>query len=403
LKRVSVDNNAHHYRGRDMPLTEAKTRIEWIASSCRLLRQTAAEFTRTQPFSGLTIGTAIHLEPKTAALLMTLRAGGASIVATDNLNSTQPATIEYLRQHGIEVIGEQTMDLAAHGAFLDAILAREPELLLDNGGDLFARVAQAPYAALRGGTEETTSGRARLAPLRDAIRVPVLVINDSRIKQFAENRHAVGQSLFESYMRFTNRSSNGKRVTVFGYGACGRGTAACFRNAYSLVSVVDVDPVTTLEAHLDGYATPLREAAIRSADVLITVTGAPKVIGAADLPLLKDGAILINGGHFPHEIDIAAISGDGAVVGRTNYPTEGIETLALADGRALHVLGHGHMANLAGPRPLGNSVESMDLGFTLQVRCLERVARGVGGGHCVVPVPADIDAAVATAYLALNR
>jgi adenosylhomocysteinase len=45
----------------------------------------------------------------------------------------------------------------------------------------------------------------------------------------------------------------------------------------------------------------------------------------------------------------------------------------------------------------------MDLGFTLQARCLERVARGVGPGHCVVPVPRDIDAAVASAYLALNR
>jgi adenosylhomocysteinase len=386
-----------------MPVTEAKTRIDWIASSCRLLQETTAEFTRTQPFAGLTIGTAIHLEPKTAALLMTLRAGGAHVVATGNLNSTQPATIEYLLHRGIEVIGEQTIDAAAHGGFLDAILAREPELLLDNGGDLFARVAQARYAALRGGTEETTSGRARLAPLREAIRVPVLVINDSPIKQFAENRHAVGQSLFESYMRFTNRSTNGKRVTVFGYGACGRGTAACFRNAYSVVSVVDIDPVMTLEAHLDGFSTPLREAAIRDADVLITVTGAPRVIGAADLPLLKDGAILINGGHFPHEIDVAAIMSEGAVAGTTDYPGEGIETFELADGRHIHLLGHGHMANLAGPRPLGNSVESKDLGFTLQARCLERVARGVGEGHCVVPVPADIDAAVASAYLALNR
>ncbi len=386
-----------------MPTTETKTRIEWIASSCRLLQATAAEFAQSQPFAGLTIGTAIHLEPKTAALLMTLRTGGARVIATGNLNSTQPATMEFLRDRGVEVIGEQTMDADAHGGFLDAILARQPELLLDNGGDLFARVAQARYAALRGGTEETTSGRARLAPLREAIRAPVLVINDSPIKQFAENRHAVGQSLFESYMRFTNRSTNGKRVTVFGYGACGRGTAACFRNAYSVVSVVDIDPVLELEAHLDGFSTPLREAAIGDADVLVTVTGAPNVIGAADLPLLKDGAILINGGHFPHEIDVASMMNDPAVAGTTNYPSEGIETLELADGRRIHLLGHGHMANLAGPRPLGNSVESMDLGFTLQARCLERVARGIDEGHCVVPVPADIDAAVANAYLALHR
>jgi adenosylhomocysteinase len=386
-----------------MSSSDSKTRIDWIASSCRLLRATAAEFASTLPFAGLTIGTAIHLEPKTAALLTTLQAGGARVIATGNLNSTQPATIAYLAERGIRVIGEQTADASAHGRFLDAILAERPDLLLDNGGDLFARVAERSYPALRGGTEETTSGRARLAPLREAIKVPVLVINDSPIKQFAENRHAVGQSLFESAMRFTNRSTNGKRVTVFGYGACGRGTAACFRNAYSVVSVVDVNPVTTLEAHLDGFATPLREQAIRSADVIITVTGAPEIISANDLPLLKDGVILINGGHLPHEIDAAAIAGDASVVEKIAYPSEGIETFVLADGRRIHLLGAGHMANLAGPRPLGNSVESMDLGFALQARCLERVARGVGPGHCVVPVPADIDAKVATAYLALHR
>jgi adenosylhomocysteinase len=386
-----------------MSSSETKTRIDWIASSCRLLQATAAEFAGSQPFAGLMIGTAIHLEPKTAALLTTLQAGGARIVATGNLNSTQPATIAYLAERGVQVIGEQTTDSDAHGRFLDAILGEKPDLLLDNGGDLFARVAQRSYPELRGGTEETTSGRARLAPLREAIKVPVLVINDSPIKQFAENRHAVGQSLFESYMRFTNRSTNGKRVTVFGYGACGRGTAACFRNAYSVVSVVDVNPVTNLEAHLDGFATPLREQAIRNADIIVTVTGAPDVVTASDLALLKDGVILINGGHLPHEIDFAAVAADKSVVATTHYPSEGVETFRLADGRTIHMLGAGHMANLAGPRPLGNSVESMDLGFTLQARCLERVARGIGPGHCVVPVPADIDAAVASAYLALNR
>ncbi|HEY4924429.1 MAG TPA: adenosylhomocysteinase [Roseiarcus sp.] len=386
-----------------MSSSESKTRIDWIASSCRLLQATAAEFANSRPFAGLTIGTAIHLEPKTAALLTTLQAGGARIVATGNLNSTQPATIAYLAERGVQVIGEQTTDSKAHGRFLDAILAEKPDLLLDNGGDLFARVAERSYPALRGGTEETTSGRARLAPLREAIKVPVLVINDSPIKQFAENRHAVGQSLFESAMRFTNRSTNGKRVTVFGYGACGRGTAACFRNAYSLVSVVDVNPVTTLEAHLDGFATPIREQAIGEADVILTVTGAPDVITARDLALLKDGVILINGGHLPHEIDATAIADDASVVERIAYPNEGIESFRLADSRTIHLLGAGHMANLAGPRPLGNSVESMDLGFALQARCLERVARGIGRGHCVVPVPADIDAAVASAYLALHR
>ena len=387
-----------------MPTTEIASRIDWIGRSCRLLAATAEEFSRTRPFAGLTIGTAIHLEPKTAALLKTLKAGGARLIATGNLNSTQADTVAWLRQEGIQVIGEQTTDASAHGDFIDAILSQQPDLLLDNGGDLFARVAERPYASLLGGTEETTSGRMRLKPLRDRLKLPILVINDSPIKQFAENRHAVGQSLFESYMRFTNRSTNGKRVTVFGYGACGKGTASCFRNAFSTVSVVDIDPVATLEAHLDGFVTPLRSTAIGHADVIVTVTGAPGIIGVADMSLLKDGVMVMNGGHFPYEVDVAGLNASTDIERITRFEGEGIETLHLKDGRSIHILGNGHMANLAGPRPLGNSVESMDLGFALQARCLELVARGgAGADRCVVPVPREIDAAVASAFLALNR
>lgn len=385
-------------------MSRSATRIEWISNGCRLLQATAAEFRETRPFDRLTIGTGIHLEPKTVALLMTLRAGGARLVCTGNLNSTQPSTVDFLRSEGMTVFATQTTDPVAHHQSLEAVVAEKPDLLLDNGGDLFAIAAERPYANLLGGTEETTSGRTRLLPMRGSLNMPILVINDSPIKQFAENRHAVGQSLFESYMRFTNRSTNGKRVTVFGYGACGKGTAACFRNAFSQVSVVEIDPVTALEAHLDGFATQSRVDAIRSADVLVTVTGHPGIVTAEDLPLIKNGAILMNGGHFPNEIDVAAFRQHADVIGVDRYEADGIETLHLNDGRAIHVLGGGHMANLAGPRPLGNSVESMDLGFALQVRCLERVARRQAGAEsCIVPVPADIDAMVASAYLDLAR
>ncbi|MBY3412380.1 adenosylhomocysteinase [Rhizobium laguerreae] len=385
-------------------MEKSATRIDWIGNSCRLLKATAAEFERTHPFEGLSIGTGIHLEPKTVALLMTLRAGGARLVCTGNLNSTQPSTVEFLRSQGITVFATQTTDPAAHHQSLEAVIAEKPDLLLDNGGDLFAIAAEKPYANLRGGTEETTSGRTRLLQLRERLNMPILVINDSPIKQFAENRHAVGQSLFESYLRFTNRSTNGKRVTVFGYGACGKGTAACFRNAFATVSVVDIDPVTTLEAHLDGFVTPLRDAAIRSADIILTVTGFAGIVTAADLPLVKDGAILMNGGHFPHEIDVEAFRRHPDVIRIDRYEADHVETFHLSNGRSFHVLGSGHMANLAGPRPLGNTVESMDLGFTLQARCLERIAKGEADAQsCIVPVPFDTDAMVASAYLDLAR
>jgi adenosylhomocysteinase len=376
-------------------------RIEWVRDSCRLLGAIAAEFGRTRPFGGLTIGTGIHLEPKTVALLLTLVRGGAAVVSTGNLSSTQPEAVAYLRAHGIDVIGERTTDPAEHDQYLRAVLARRPDLLLDNGGDLFARYLEAPYPGLLGGTEETTSGRMRLRPLASQLARPVLVINDSPIKQFAENEHAVGQSVLESYLRITNRMTNGRQVTVFGYGACGQGVAANFRAAHALVSVVEVDPVARLRASLDGFAVPDRVTALRRADVVVTVTGAAAVVTEADLDLLRDDVVLLNAGHFPREITVGAIAAAAQVAAREETG-DGITTFRLTDGRRIRLLTEGHMVNLSGPRPLGNSIESMDLGFALQSRCLEAVARGVAGPEqAVVPVPRSIDEDVAAAYLEL--
>ena len=374
-------------------------RIEWVRGGCRLLASIAAEFARTRPFDGLTIGTGIHLEPKTVALLLTLAGGGARVVSTGNLSSTQADAVAYLRAHRVEVFGAATTDEAEHDGHLRQVIAARPQLLLDNGGDLFVRYLAEPYPGLLGGTEETTSGRMRLRPLAARLGVPVLVINDSPIKQFAENRHAVGQSVLESYLRITNQMTNGRRVAVFGYGACGKGVAANFRNACASVSVVEIDPVSRLEASLDGFAVPGREEALRGADVVITVTGAQAVITADDLGFLKDDAVLMNAGHFPREIAVDELARDPAVVERCDA-ADGIETFRLDDGPRFHLLARGHMANLAGPRPLGNSIESMDLGFALQARCLEAVATAaLGAGHAVVPVPRFIDELVATSFL----
>ena len=377
------------------------SRFEWVSDSCRLLSQTGEEFDRTQPFKGLRIGTGIHLEPKTAALLMVLKRGGADLVSTGNLNSTQAETVDYLRTRGVEVIGGPTADPAEQDRNLRGVLATKPDLLLDNGGDLFVRYLEAPWDGLLGGTEETTSGRDRLLPLRDRIGKPLLVINDSPIKQFAENTHAVGPGTVESFMRITNRVTNGRRVAVFGYGSVGQGVAMYFRNVFSLVSVLEPQPVLRLRALLDGFEVPERDEALSSADIVVTVTGSAGIVKAADLARLRDGVILINAGHLPWEIDVDGMLADPSV-NSVDDVVDGITTLRLVDGRAIHLLTHGHMVNLAGPRPLGNSIESMDLGFTLQARCLEAVATGaVDASSCVAPVPASIDNLVASAYVDL--
>jgi len=377
-------------------------RIEWVRENCRLLKSISDEFKTAQPFRGKTIGTGIHLEPKTVALLLTLQSGGARVVSSGNLNTTQPEAVEHLLANGVNVIGGATRDIHEHRQFLVGVLDAKPDLLLDNGGDLFDLFRQNPYRGLLGGTEETTSGRMRLEPLRGDLRLPILVINDSLIKQFAENEHAVGQSVLESYIRITNRVTNGQQITVFGYGACGRGVAANFRSASAKVSVVDRDPLKRLQAHLDGYNTPSRRDAIASADLIVTVTGGRQVVGVKDAPLFKDGVILGNAGHFPVEIEADAIASSDGVTERRQF-SDGLESVRFADGRTIHIIAEGHMFNLAGPRPVGNSIESMDMGFALQARCLEAVALGkVGEESCVVPVPHEIDEHVANAYLNLH-
>jgi len=379
------------------------SRIDWVRSNCRLLRAIAEDFARTRPFRELTIGTGIHLEPKTVALLLTLKDGGARVISTGNLNSTQPEAVEYLRANGVEVVGERTTDEGEHDRYLRSVLKAEPELILDNGGDLFARYLEDPYERVLGGTEETTSGRMRLARLRSRLARPILVINDSPIKQFAENRHAVGQSVLESFVRITNRATNGRNVLVFGYGSVGKGIAASFRNGYASVAVIERDPVLRLEASFDGFQVTERDAGLKTAEIVITATGEEGVVTEADLDVLRDRVVLINAGHFPAEIAVERIAADPRVARRQDGP-EGVTTFVLSDGRAIHLLAGGHMVNLGGPRPLGNSIESMDLGFALQARCLEAVARGrTSPDDVVVPVPSSINATVAEAFLELYR
>ncbi len=381
--------------------SDRASRIDWVIRQCRLLNTIGDEFERTRPFDGLTIGTGIHLEAKGVALMLTLQRGGAHIISTGNLNSTQPGALDYLRGHGVETVGGPTQSHEERLGWIDEILDREPDLILDNGGDMFVRWLDRPYDRLRGGTEETTSGRILLAPLRDRLGVPILVINDSPIKQFAENRHAVGQSTIESWLRLTNMATNGRRVVVLGYGGVGKGLAINFRNNHARVSVLELDPVLRMEALWDGFAVPDRQEALATADIVVTATAGSAVIGPADLDLFHDGVILVNVGHLPVEIDVPGIAASPLVTAQ-EPADDGITTFHLRDGRSVHLLTDGHMVNLAGPRPLGNTIESMDIGFSLQARCLEAVATGaVGAESCVVPVPRGIDEWIASSWVDL--
>lgn len=155
-------------------------------------------------------------------------------------------------------------------------------------------------------------------------------------------------------MRITNRVTNGRRVAVFGYGSVGQGVAMYFRNVFSLVSVLEPQPVLRLRALLDGFEVPERDEALSNADIVVTVTGSRGIVKAADLARLRDGVILINAGHLPWEIDVDGMLADPSV-NSVDDVVDGITTLGLA----------------------------------------------VDASSCVAPVPASIDNLVASAYVEL--
>ena len=193
-----------------------------------------------------------------------------------------------------------------------AALEHKPQLTIDDGADLVSTIHQEKTALLPkviGGTEETTTGVIRLKNMAKAkkLKYPLIAVNDAKTKHFFDNRYGTGQSTMDGITRATNILWAGMNVVVVGYGYCGRGVAMRAKGMGAKVIVCEVDPITALEAAMDGFEVmPLLNAA-KIGDVFITVTGNSHVIDKAHLRMMKDGAILANSGHFNVEINIPAL------------------------------------------------------------------------------------------------
>lgn len=376
--------------------------IDWAARHMPLL---ADSIDRDAPIlDGLHVGICLHIEPKTAVLCRWLLEQGSRVTLTGNVGTTVPETADALRTLGVDVIGQRTDGAAEHDRNLDRVLAAEPQLVMDNGGELIAKLTRgAPRSAgFLGATEETTTGGAAVRALPVAPDFPVVVINDSRLKLIVENEHGVGQSIVQGFMNATNSMLPGARATVVGYGPCGKGVADVLRSLGAIVSVVDSDPFRALEAIMRGHLVGPLDAVLPSTEVLFLATGARNVIGADQLAHLKDGVILVGVGHEGLELDHEALV--SSAVRRVDLSPAGGDADArilyeLADGREVVVLHGTRMVNLTAAG--GNPIQAMDLGLSLQARSLAAIARREVPWNGAGPVPDAVDHALATALVGL--
>ena len=355
-------------------LEKGQSRVNWIRSRMQLLRNVQEVFEREKPFKNKTIGVSLHLEPKTAVLLETLKIGGAKIVGTGNLGSTQDDIVEVLKSWGMTIYGERSTDKEEHLRNVAKTVSAKPDLLLDNGADLVELAIKNNLdGTIFGGTEETTSGDDKLrTKFLNKITFPIIVINDSPLKRIVENQHAVGQGNVESIMRMTNLMINGRRFVIVGYGWCGRGMAHYLRSFGGRVSIVEIDPIKNLEAIMDGFRVDTMKNLASWGQFFCTATSRESVISTEEFNMMPDGAILANSGHFPNEINVEALRKLAINIVKIGADLEEFE---LPNSRKLILLAGGQMIELAGTEPKGNSIEAMDLGFMLQALSLELISK----------------------------
>ncbi len=371
-------------------------RIEWAAGQMPVLRSIAARFSEARPLEGVRVGACLHVTAETACLARALSAGGASVnLAAANPMTTQDEVAEALSENdGIEVLGRRGEGFEEFSAHVATLASSSPQVTLDDGADLVVSLHARPSGPgdLLGALEETTTGLVRVRRLaaEGSLRCPVLAVNEARCERAFNDRHGTGQSALDGILRATNVLLAGQTLVVLGYGQTGRGIAARARGAGAAVVVCEVDPLSALEARMDGYEVmPARRAAERG-DVFVTVTGSRGVLRREHFERMKDGAVLANAGHFDVEIDLD----DLAALAESVHEVRPLVEAYDVGGRRLHLLARGRVVNLAAAE--GHPAAVMDVSFALQALCVEDLVRHAGerepGVH---PVPAEIDHEVA--------
>lgn len=375
-----------------------QAQIEWVSRHSPVLNGFVRQTLADGALKGARIAVVVHLEAKTAFLATVLADAGAEVVvAGSNPRTTRGPVVEALKARGLTVVSAPDGDHVTWEHELLAAADWGPHYIIDDGAELTLRMGKFRpklYANLKGVSEETTTGTARLHALRAAGKLPfaALTANDARCKHLFDNRYATGQTTLQAILRLTNRQIAGARLAVIGYGYVGRGIALYAKAMGAHTRVVETDPVRALEAHMDGHKVGTAADMLPGATMVIAATGGMRAIGMDEFGYLDNDVLLANAGHHDLEIDVDALAG------LTNDRSEtrpGITTFRVKE-RDLHVLSGGALVNIAGGS--GHPVEIMDLTFAVQ---------GLGAHHLITAglapgvhiIPKALDDAIAAAKL----
>ncbi len=394
------------------------------------------EFGATKPLKGARIVGSLHMTIQTAVLIETLVDLGAEVRwASCNIFSTQDHAAAAIAEAGIPVFAVKGQTLTEHWDYLDRSFQFEngANMILDDGGDatlyvllgaraeagedilpipqseeeevikaqIKKRMQESPgwftktRAAIKGVSEETTTGVHRLYDLhkKGQLPFPAINVNDSVTKSKFDNKYGCKESLVDGIRRATDTMMAGKVAVVCGYGDVGKGSAASLRGAGARVKVTEVDPICALQAAMDGFEVVLLEDVVSSADVFITTTGNRDVIRIEHMREMKDMAIVGNIGHFDNEIQVAALKNHKW----TNIKDQ-VDMIEMPSGSRIILLSEGRLLNLG--NATGHPSFVMSASFTNQVLAqIEIWTKGEEYAPGVFILPKHLDEKVARLHL----
>ncbi|MEZ4241286.1 MAG: NAD(P)-dependent oxidoreductase [Myxococcota bacterium] len=320
---------------------DAELEIGRINAFFPILPRLGNRWAAARPFEGHRVALNLHITTLTACFLRELSLGGGRFaVSAANPRTTDAGSVDLIRSLGIEVFTGGDLE-DRHLQTLDI----DPTMIVDVGFELLDTLLERRRESVphvRAGVEITRSGTAKLRARND-VPFPVVNINDGRLKDKVENRHGVGEAIWQAVAMSTGMHLAGRRVLVVGYGPVGRGLASYARAAGMAVEVCEEDPVRRLFAHYDGYPTPTLEEAVARVGLVVTATGRRDTVQLQHLQRARDGMLLVNAGHGGNEIDVEGIR--KAAVHR-DHVAEQVARYRLESGRSVTVLGDGHPLNI---------------------------------------------------------